>query len=198
MNTIKTKASIRYEISKSIFIGHTKPIKTKEESLSFFEEIKAEHKNATHNVPAYIIGAKQEQAYASDDNEPGGTAGTPILSYLYSQTLTNLIVVATRYFGGIKLGTGGLVRAYTQVARMAVEASEIIPLITTEEIRLKIEYSFLDKIKVFEKQGLLQITDINYANSILLTLEIDRKKKQEIYNILDEVFAGKLSKLVQN
>ncbi len=103
-------------IEKSKFIGYATPIKSEEEAIAFIENIRTKHWNATHNVPAYIVGENNEIQRYSDDREPSGTAGIPILEVIKKEDLRNVAVVVTRYFGGIKLGTGGLVRAYTKGA----------------------------------------------------------------------------------
>ena len=111
---------VEQTIEKSRFIGYIKPVQNREEAEAFIAEIRALHRSATHNVPAYVIGEKSEMQWASDDKEPSGTAGAPILHLLNGEGITNVAVVVTRYFGGIKLGTGGLARAYGGTARLAL------------------------------------------------------------------------------
>jgi len=115
-------------INKSRFIGYAKPVESEEDAIKFIEEIKFKHKDATHNVLAYVIGQNNNIQRYSDDGEPSGTAGIPILEVLKKENLRNVVVVVTRYYGGVKLGTGGLVRAYIKGAKIALEASKIYHL----------------------------------------------------------------------
>ena len=110
-------------IEKSRFIAYVKPAETKEEADAFIAEIKKKHKDATHNVPAMVLGDKFQIQWASDDGEPQGTSGAPMVQMMVNEGITNVVVVVTRYFGGIKLGTGGLVRAYTNSAKLGLEAA---------------------------------------------------------------------------
>ena len=112
-------------IEKSRFITYVKPVDTKEEADAFVGEIRKKHKDATHNVPAMVLGDHFQVQWASDDGEPQGTSGAPMVQMLVQEGITNVVVVVTRYFGGIKLGTGGLVRAYTSSAKQGLAAAGI-------------------------------------------------------------------------
>ena len=112
-------------IEKSKFIGYSRHVETEEDALTFINEIKKKNKDATHNVSAYILGEKMNAQKYSDDGEPSGTAGIPILELMKKEELTNSAIVVTRYFGGIKLGAGGLVRAYSKSAKSTLENSLI-------------------------------------------------------------------------
>lgn len=136
-------------ISKSRFIGYAKPVETEAEAAAFIEEIKKKHKDATHNVPVYLIGEKFEIQRYSDDGEPSGTAGVPILSMLKNEGITNIAIVATRYFGGIKLGTGGLVRAYTHTAKIAVDAARVVDKRIYQEVHIDLDYTLHGKFQNF-------------------------------------------------
>jgi uncharacterized YigZ family protein len=107
-------------IERSRFIGYAAPVSSEEEAMEFIDKIKNQHKDATHNVTAYVVGLHNEVQRYNDDGEPAGTAGVPILEVLKKEDLRNTVVVVTRYFGGIKLGAGGLIRAYTRGAKIAV------------------------------------------------------------------------------
>lgn len=128
-------------IKKSRFIGYGCPVSTEEEALEFIKEIKDRHRDATHNCSAYIVGEKSEIQRYNDDGEPSGTAGIPILSLLKKESLTNTCVVVTRYFGGIMLGAGGLVRAYTQGAKIAIDKSLIVDMEEFFNVSLSYDYS---------------------------------------------------------
>ncbi|EGT4530954.1 YigZ family protein [Clostridioides difficile] len=134
-------------IEKSIFIGYAKPIKSEEEALEFINEIKKKHKDATHNVWAYTVGKNMNIQRYSDDGEPQGTAGIPTLEVIKKEDLRDVAVVVTRYFGGTKLGAGGLVRAYTKGAKLGLEAGKIIYKVMYQEVKVKIDYTQLGKVQ---------------------------------------------------
>lgn len=122
--TVRRAGEKEIVIKKSRFIGHVRPVETEDEAIAFIEEIKKKHWNATHNCSAYMIGERDEIQKQSDDGEPSGTAGKPILEVIKNQGLKNVAIVVTRYFGGIMLGAGGLIRAYTDGAVAAIEAGK--------------------------------------------------------------------------
>lgn len=134
-------------IEKSTFIGYAKPIKSEEEAVEFVNEIKKKHKDATHNVWAYTVGPNMNIQRYSDDGEPQGTAGIPTLEVIKKEDLRDIVVVVTRYFGGIKLGAGGLVRAYTKGAKIGIESGIIIEKVKYTDVKIKIEYNQLGKIQ---------------------------------------------------
>lgn len=135
------------KIEKSVFIGYAKPIKSEEEALEFINEIKKKHKDATHNVWAYTVGKNMNIQRYSDDGEPQGTAGIPTLEVIKKEDLRDVAVVVTRYFGGTKLGAGGLVRAYTKGAKLGLEAGKIIYKVMYQEVKVKIDYTQLGKVQ---------------------------------------------------
>lgn len=134
-------------IEKSTFIGYAKPIKTEEEAIEFINEIKKKHKDATHNVWAYTVGKTMNIQRYSDDGEPQGTAGIPTLEVIKKEDLRDVVVVVTRYFGGVKLGAGGLVRAYTKGAKVGIDAAKVIEKVMYKEVRIKIDYNQLGKVQ---------------------------------------------------
>ena len=142
---------VEQTIEKSRFIGYIKPVQNREEAEAFIAEIRALHRSATHNVPAYVIGEKSEMQWASDDKEPSGTAGAPILHLLNGEGITNVAVVVTRYFGGIKLGTGGLARAYGGTARLALDAAGVAEVKEMDLLTFGIDYTYYGKIQNSEK-----------------------------------------------
>ena len=150
MNTYKTLHEFGMDeviIDKSTFIGYAKPIKTEEEALDFVNEIKKKHKDATHNVWAYTVGESMNIQRYSDDGEPQGTAGIPTLEVIKKEELRNVVVVVTRYFGGIKLGAGGLVRAYTKGAKIGIESAKVIEKVLYKSVGIKIDYNQLGKVQ---------------------------------------------------
>lgn len=145
--TVYQSASAEEVIEKSRFIGYCQPIASEQEAVSFIEAIKKKHWDATHNVPVYVLGENYNVQRYSDDGEPSGTAGVPILSMLKNEGITNVVVVVTRYFGGIKLGTGGLVRAYTQVAKLGLEAAMLIDKLVYAHLSVRVSYHLHGKLQ---------------------------------------------------
>ena len=123
--TVYREAKAEYSIQKSRFIAHIFPVETYDEAKAYISSVKLKYKDATHNVPVLVIGNKQEMQWSSEDGEPQGTAGAPVLRMIVDSGLTNLVIVVTRYFGGIKLGTGGLMRAYTAAVRLALNEAKL-------------------------------------------------------------------------
>lgn len=149
MKTVKKECEIEFEEKKSKFIGYIKPVFSKEEAEEFISKIKDSHRDATHNCSVYKINVDGQEHYkADDDGEPSGTAGKPMGDILSYMGVTNLVVVATRYFGGIKLGAGGLVRAYSKTAKLAINEAEIVDY--EEKIDLIFELPY-EKISDLEK-----------------------------------------------
>lgn len=147
MRTIYKEATVELHISKSRFIAYAKPVETEIEATTFIEHIKKKHWDATHNVPVYVLGEHFNIQRYSDDGEPSGTAGVPVLDLIKKEGLTNLICVVTRYFGGVKLGTGGLVRAYTQSAKQAIEAACIVERMNYVIVNCTYAYALHGKVQ---------------------------------------------------
>ncbi|MUT67555.1 YigZ family protein [Paenibacillus sp. NEAU-GSW1] len=146
-STIRGSGSAEVVIKKSRFIGYAKPVETEEEAVAFIDEIKRLHKQATHNCSAYLIGEHDQFQKASDDGEPSGTAGKPILEVIKNKGLKNVAVVVTRYFGGIMLGAGGLVRAYTDGAVAGIEAADEIVRVLHREVFVDVDYTWYGKLE---------------------------------------------------
>lgn len=167
--TVRKQAEAVQVIEKSRFIAHVCPVESREEADVFLAEIREKYKDATHNVPAMVIGDKSQIQWASDDGEPQGTSGAPMVQMMVKEGLTNLIVVVTRYFGGIKLGTGGLVRAYTSSAKLGLEAAGICSVRELAELTVKIDYPHLAKIQNMASEQLDldeadQVGEKNFSN----------------------------------
>lgn len=145
--TVEQFGQAEITIEKSIFIGYAKPVNDEAEALAFLQEIKKKHRDATHNVPAYVLGEHNDIQRCNDDGEPSGTAGVPVLEVLKKENVRNVAVVVTRYFGGIKLGTGGLVRAYTKGAKIALEAARIITRVLYQVMVVSIDYTLLGALQ---------------------------------------------------
>ncbi|MBB6215958.1 putative YigZ family protein [Anaerosolibacter carboniphilus] len=164
--TVLNYGEVEHIIEKSRFIGYVKPIQDEEEAIAFIEMIRAQHKNATHNVPVYIFGENDEIQRYSEDGEPSGTAGTPILDMLKKEEIKNTVIVVTRYFGGIKLGTGGLVRAYTSTAKQALHEARVIEKVLYHVIRIRIDYSLLGKVQNVMMNGGYTIKDTVFDEGV--------------------------------
>lgn len=145
--TVRGAGAKEIVIKKSRFIGHVKPVESEDDANAFIEEIKKLHWNATHNCSAYMIGERDEIQKQSDDGEPSGTAGKPILEVIRNQGLKNVAIVVTRYFGGIMLGAGGLIRAYTDGAVAAIEAGEAITRVLYRQVFVEVDYTWLGKVE---------------------------------------------------
>lgn len=157
--TIRAEAKDEYIVKKSRFIGHIKPVTTQEEALAFIAEVSKKHWDATHNVYAYILRDGGIKRY-SDDGEPQGTAGIPTLDVLEKTGVTDCAVVVTRYFGGIMLGAGGLVRAYSHSASIAVAAGGIVTRAMCGRLKVTTDYYFYGKLTSFipENGGIIEDT----------------------------------------
>lgn len=194
--TIRKQVCETQVIEKSKFIAHARPVESKEEADAFVAEIKAQYKDATHNVPAMIIGNNGQIQWASDDGEPQGTSGPPMLQYLASQGLTNIVVVVTRYFGGTKLGTGGLVRAYSSSAKMAIESAGICSVMEVCRIKAIIDYTHLAKVQKAaadnlqnDNQGFV-VAGIDYEEKVVLELIAAQENQERVLGVLANITSG--------
>lgn len=182
MNTILKEVRITYEINKSEFITTLTPVKTVDEAKVFFAKIKNEFSDATHNITAYTIGKTGEAGHYSDDGEPSGTAGLPVLDVFRKNDITNFACVVTRYFGGIKLGAGGLVRAYSSAASLALKEAIVIPIIEYGKLILTFDYSYLDLIE--NKLKKYTITNREFSAEVSVTVEIPKDELETISMML--------------
>lgn len=164
--TLAKKTLSEETIEKSKFIAHVSPVSSREEAEYFFKEIRKKHYDATHNVPAFVIGEKADLQWASDDGEPQGTSGYPILNMLVKMNMTNTAVIVTRYFGGIKLGPGGLMRAYTSVTKKAIEKAGLMKIKDMLVLIYEISYEYWPKIEQLAARGLLKIGKVDYQATI--------------------------------
>ncbi len=165
--TVEKEAMDEFVEQRSRFIGYVRPVKTEEEAIAFIEEKKKEHWDAKHNVYAYVLRESGIQRY-SDDGEPHGTAGVPTLDVIVKSGITDVVVVVTRYFGGILLGAGGLVRAYTKGAKIALEAGGIITMQSCNICRLSCDYNQYGKISglIPSSGGVIDNTDFGEGVTI--------------------------------
>ncbi len=191
--SIRKEAEVEQIIERSRFIAYVKPVETREEAQEFIDGVRALHKTASHNVPAFVIGEKSQLQWASDDGEPQGTSGAPIVQMLVKEGLTNMAVVVTRYFGGVKLGTGGLVRAYTGAAKAAVEAAGICDVREMETLSVKLDYSCLGKLQNLAGSSFFSIGNVVYEDKVTVDLSMEPERTEEMRRILSDLTSGEFT-----
>ena len=178
--TVEKEASDFFIEKKSKFIGYAKPVKTQEEAVEFISEIKSKHWDATHNVYAYVLRENNIQRY-SDDGEPSGTAGVPVLDVMLKESLVDVCVVATRYFGGTLLGAGGLVRAYSHTSKIALEAAGIITMAQCSVMSAEVDYSFYDRLNILLSDFSAVILDTSFSDKVCVEFSV----KENIVDLLN-------------
>lgn len=189
--TIESEAVAEFEEKKSIFIGHALPVKTEEEAAAFIKELKNKYRDATHNVFAYVLGDGTVQRY-SDDGEPQGTAGMPVLDVIRKNGCTDTAIVVTRYFGGTLLGAGGLVRAYSHAAKLALEKAHVITYEKYTVLRLVCTYSDYGKYTAeTEKFGLIN-DGVDFAENVTMNLAVKNSRLAEFEKLISDSSNGKL------
>ena len=190
--TIKEDGQVQEEIKKSRFICHIKRVATENEARNFIQAVKKEHYKATHNCSAFILGERSEMKRSSDDGEPSGTAGVPMLGVLENQQLTNVCAVVTRYFGGIKLGAGGLIRAYSSNVALAIKDIGIVHIKEQLGLRIALSYSQYQELPNFLKANHLQEQDTSFTEQVQTTIFVDKNDKDSMIEGLIELFNGKV------
>lgn len=175
---------------KSRFIATTMPVSSEEEAVAFIESIRKKYYDARHNCPAYIIGRNQELTRCSDDKEPAGTAGRPILEVLLKEKLTGAAIVVTRYFGGILLGTGGLVRAYTEAAKAGIAASKTAWMRYGVLVSIQTNYTDLGRIQ-FLLAGKGLEAECFYTENVEIRVRIPIEDRDAVRKELTEASAGR-------
>lgn len=176
---------------KSRFITTVKPVDSEEEALEFIAAIKKKYWNARHNCFAFVIGERQEIQRCSDDGEPQGTAGRPMLDVLLGEDVHNVAVVVTRYFGGILLGTGGLVRAYSRSVQLGLEASTIIEKTKGSRITIQTDYNGVGKLQYLLGQRGIPIVDSQYTDVVKLELLVEESTVTELHEAVTEATSGR-------
>ncbi|MCI7243253.1 MAG: YigZ family protein [Lachnobacterium sp.] len=175
---------------KSRFIATVRPIETEEEAVAFVNEMKKKYWDARHNCSAFVIGSRQEVTRCSDDGEPAQTAGRPMLDVLLREGITNVAVVVTRYFGGVLLGTGGLVRAYQSATQAGLAASKIIEKCLGKKLIIHTDYNGLGKLQYLFGQQKTAILDTEYAADVVLTILVPVEQKDFLYKEIIEQTNG--------
>ncbi len=179
-------------INKSKFIGTSAPVENEEEALSFIDSVRKEFKDASHNCYAYVIGENKNIQRYSDDKEPSGTAGMPILNVINQENLINTAVVVTRYFGGVMLGAGGLVRAYTKGAKIGLESGIIAEKNLYYDVSFNLDYTLLGKMDNDLQKNNIIIKDKIYLETVKYSLLIKDDGIENIRTLLNEITNGKI------
>jgi len=185
--TIKEDGQSEIEIKKSRFICSLKRIKTEEEAKDFIHALKKEHWKANHNCSAFVLGEKNDIQRSSDDGEPSGTAGVPMLEVLKKNELINVVAVVTRYFGGTKLGAGGLIRAYSSAVSHALNEIGIVEGKLQKEVFVQIEYPLLGKLQHYLEQNQFYVKDTQFLENITLCVMVQNEEnfKQAVIDLLN-------------
>ncbi|MBB6696337.1 YigZ family protein [Clostridium algidicarnis] len=191
--TVKQEAIDEFKEKKSLFIGYIKRIEEEEEAKDFIEHIKSKHKDATHNVYAYIVGKNFEIQRYSDDGEPQGTAGVPILEVIKKTGITDCVIVVTRYFGGILLGAGGLIRAYTKGASLAIKKAGIVEKVSGILLKFILEYESLGKVQFICNENKWYIEDILYTDKVEINIYSEIEKIEIIETKIIDATSGKVT-----
>ena len=177
---------------KSRFIATVRLVETEEEALSFIEEMKKKYWNATHNCFAYVIGEHRETVRCSDDGEPSGTAGKPMLDVLLGEEMYNTAVVVTRYFGGTLLGTGGLVRAYSKAVQEGLAQSSIIVKQYGAILKIETDYNGLGKIQYLIGERKIPVLDSEYTDKVQIRIILPEKETDRFVRELTEATNGRV------
>lgn len=175
---------------KSRFIATVRPVESEDEAVSFINETKKKYWDARHNCSAFVIGKRQELTRCSDDGEPAGTAGRPMLDVLLKENIHNATVVVTRYFGGVLLGTGGLVRAYQQATKAGLSASEIIEKKDGAVLFIRTDYTGIGRLQYLFAQEKITVMDTAYEADVLVKAVIPENDKKRIEKTIIEQTNG--------
>lgn len=188
--TVRQGASAEMIERKSRFIGYCRPVETEDEAIEFINAVRAKHREATHNVYAYIVRENNVMRY-SDDGEPAGTAGVPVLEVLRKEGLTDVVVVVTRYFGGVLLGAGGLVRAYGKSARLGVDAAVRVEKQYCRVYSIKSDYSMYGKLQYAVMDGGYILKDTVFAEDVELVVCVRLDLCSGFEKLITEISNGK-------
>lgn len=187
--TVEKESSDEFIEKKSRFIGYVKPVQSSEEAVEFVNSIKSKHWDATHNVYAYVLKENHIQRY-SDDGEPSGTAGMPVLDVILKNGLVDVCVVVTRYFGGTLLGAGGLVRAYSHGSKLAVEAGNIITMAPCKIFKVSVDYSFYDRLNNLLNDFGANIENTDFFEKVEITFSLKEQESGALSDKLTDISNG--------
>ncbi|GMG80253.1 YigZ family protein [Bacillus safensis] len=189
--TVKSRGEHEIVIEKSRFICHIQRAVSEEEAQAFIQSIKKQHWNATHNCSAYLIGEHDLIQKANDDGEPSGTAGVPILEVLKKRKLKDTVVVVTRYFGGIKLGAGGLIRAYGKSVSEAINHVGMVERCLMRTMHTTIDYTWLGKVENELRASSFQLKEIHYAEDVIFETYVEETQTEQFIEWMTELTNGK-------
>ncbi len=189
--TIRKSGTGEITIQKSRFIGYASPCSTEEEALRFIQLIRDRYRDARHHCYAYIIGTNSGIMRYSDDGEPGGTAGMPIMAVLKNRKIVNCCVVIVRYFGGVLLGTGGLVRAYTEGCKIALQASDVVTMELSVALECVVSYSDWNLLQYALQKMPVALDNISYQETVRFTLCARQKNIEEVISSINRISEGK-------
>ena len=189
--TVASQARIEYEVKKSVFIADVAPVHSGEEATDFLRKIKKEFPDARHHVYAYRAGDEVVEQRYSDDGEPQGTAGMPVLEVIRHQELEDVICVVTRYFGGILLGTGGLTRAYSTSAAQGIEAAGPCRMAILELYHVKLDYSLSERFQYAAKKSGFAIGDILYEDRPIVPVYCAKEEKEKLLTLVNDITAAR-------
>ncbi|WOQ74035.1 YigZ family protein [Bacillus stratosphericus] len=189
--TVKSRGEHEIVIEKSRFICHIQRAVSEEEAQAFIQSIKKQHWNATHNCSAYLIGEHDLIQKANDDGEPSGTAGVPMLEVLKKRKLKDTVVVVTRYFGGIKLGAGGLIRAYGKSVSEAINHVGMVEHCLMRTMHTTIDYTWLGKVENELRASSFQLKDIHYAEDVIFETYVEETQTEQFIEWMTELTNGK-------
>ena len=194
--TVLARGSEQFIINKSRFIGHGAPCRTEEEALDFLADIRREHKDASHNCYAYVIGRNAGIARYSDDGGPSGTAGAPIIEVIKARGVVDVCVVVTRYFGGILLGAGGLIRAYAQGSKAALDAARVVVMHKTHRYLFDADYAMVGKLDYFLKFQPVRVNARDFAASVTYDVSVKQEDAPAFLAGLVEASLGRVEPLL--
>jgi uncharacterized YigZ family protein len=189
--TVKSRGEHEIVIEKSRFICHIQRAVSEEEAQAFIQSIKKQHWNATHNCSAYLIGEHDLIQKANDDGEPSGTAGVPMLEVLKKRKLKDTVVVVTRYFGGIKLGAGGLIRAYGKSVSEAINHVGMVERCLMRTMHTTIDYTWLGKVENELRASSFQLKEIHYAEDVIFETYVEETQTEQFIEWMTELTNGK-------
>ncbi|PRS67980.1 YigZ family protein [Bacillus pumilus] len=189
--TVKSRGEHEIAIEKSRFICHIQRAVSEEEAQAFIQSIKKQHWNATHNCSAYLIGEHDLIQKANDDGEPSGTAGVPMLEVLKKRKLKDTVVVVTRYFGGIKLGAGGLIRAYGKSVSEAINHVGMVERCLMRTMHTTIDYTWLGKVENELRASSFQLKEIHYAEDVIFETYVEETQTEQFIEWMTELTNGK-------
>ena len=190
--TLLRPSSEEFLVNKSRFIGYASPAASEEEALAFLDSIRQKHRDATHNCYAYTLGANMGVMRYSDDGEPGGTAGLPMMEVIRQREVCNCCVVVTRYFGGVLLGAGGLVRAYSHSCSIALSAARIVVMEETAQLLCEVAYGLWDRVQHMLRSLPVQLVSSEFTTAVVFTLLVRTRDCEQVCGELTRLANGQI------